>query len=162
MFSSVSLSSISDGLTKSILFNTRISLLLGTSNFDSVSRELFSFFSMDVMSSLKSRTSKITSAKFNSDSVDLNASIIYGGSLLMNPIVPVNNTFFSLITADLVYVVSVVNNCLLVSFFSFVIQLNNDVFPAEVYPVKDIRGVFSLSLWTLWSFLFFSSTNSFF
>ncbi len=64
----------------------------------------------------------------------------------MKPIVSVNNTFLLSISAARVNVVNVVNNCLSVSFFSFVIKLKSDVFPADVYPVKDISGDFSINL----------------
>ena len=43
IFSSFNLTSISDGFTKSVLFNTNINLLFGTSNLDRISKELFSF-----------------------------------------------------------------------------------------------------------------------
>jgi hypothetical protein len=54
--------------------------------------------------------SRIRSAASDSSSVDLNASIIYAGILLMKPIVSVSNTTASSSFGDLVVVYSVVNS----------------------------------------------------
>ena len=96
--------------------------------------------------SSESITTRTISVKINSSRVDLNASIKYAGSLLINPTVSVINEI-SLPSFNLrVVVVSVVNNSALFSFCSPVKLLNKVVFPAEVYPASEIVLNPSLSL----------------
>ena len=70
--------------------------------------------------------------KSNSSSVDLNASIMYAGNLLINPTVSESKNGWPLIVIRLVVVERVVNSCLLCSWNSPVILLNSVVFPDEV------------------------------
>ena len=64
--------------------------------------------------------------------VDLNASIMYAGSLFMNPTVSDNRNLISRIEMALVYVDNVVNISRPTSFDSPVNALNNVVLPADV------------------------------
>ena len=74
----------------------------------------------------------------NSSRVDLNASIIYAGSLLIKPTVSeIKNGFLSIVNF-LVVVVRVVKSSFPSGRFSPVSSLNMVVFPDEVYPARDI------------------------
>ncbi len=74
----------------------------------------------------------------NSSNVDLNASIIYAGSLLINPTVSEINAVCRFIVTRLIVVESVVKSSSFSSCLSPVRKLNKVVFPAEVYPAREI------------------------
>ncbi len=76
--------------------------------------------------------SKISSAASDSSSVDLNASIMYVGSLLINPTVSVSRISLLSIFNSLVVGDSVVNRLADVSLCSDVSKLNRVVFPELV------------------------------
>ena len=100
--------------------------------------QLATFFFKSKTESLISITKIITSVKINSSRVDLNASIMYAGNLLIKPTVSAIKNGSSSIVILLVVVESVVKSSLLSSFDSPVNLLNNVVFPADVYPANDM------------------------
>ena len=105
---------------------------------------------------------RIISVKINSSSVDLNASIMYAGNLLIKPTVSVINEISLPSFSLLVVVVNVVNNSALFSFVSPVKLLNRVVFPADVYPANEIVLNPNLSLPCLCSALCFPAFSNFF
>ena len=76
----------------------------------------------------------------SSSSVDLNASIMYAGSLLIKPTVSLSRTLLSFRSIARVNVDSVVKTRLSVDLVSPVSVLNSVVLPADVYPANEIVG----------------------
>ena len=109
-----------------------------------------------------SNISKITFEKTSSCRVDLKASIIYAGSLLINPTVSENIILFPSTFTTLLDVDRVVNNSIPTNFDSPVKKLNRVVFPTDVYPMRDTVGKPDLALPVLWTSFLFSSFKTFF
>jgi hypothetical protein len=109
-----------------------------------------------------SKISRITFEKTSSCKVDLKASIIYAGSLLINPTVSENIILFPPTLTILLDVDSVVNNSIPTNFDSPVTKLNRVVFPTDVYPISDTVGKPDLALPVLWTSFLFSSFKTFF
>src|SRR4029078_13285987 len=109
---------------------------------------------------LTSSTSSTILENVKSCKVDLNASTIYAGSLLMKPTVSDMITVLSLSFMARLTVDRVVNNPESTNLDSPVSRLNNVVFPAEVYPAIEIVGNPCLTLPNRCnSFLFSSFIN---
>lgn len=109
-----------------------------------------------------SKISRITFEKTSSCRVDLKASIIYAGSLLINPTVSENIILFPPTFTILLDVDSVVNNSIPTNFDSPVKKLNRVVFPTDVYPISDTVRKPDLALPVLWTSFLFSSFKTFF
>ena len=90
------------------------------------------FILISSKSSDASIRSKIRSAASDSSSVDLNASTMYVGSLLIKPIVSVSKVYLSCIFNSLVVVESVVKSLLEICLSSPVSELKRVVFPELV------------------------------
>src|SRR3990172_5704249 len=149
MFIEETRSDISSSLIRSVLFKTNRTFSGETFSSINVSIQLLYLILNPSIGCDASRSKRIKLAYFTSSNVDLNDSIKYAGSRLMNPTVSDRSTFELSIAKDLVEVDKVVKGVFSTFLDSPVRRLNIVVLPAPVYPDNEIVGMLNLCLWIL-------------